>query len=720
MAQVKPVKKNKIGASARIAIIVSVIILIAFAFALVANSGFFARIKKGVGSDNFEFSGSMLTYYTNLVYQSWYSQYYYYIMLGALNFNPSLPLDQQAPIKDSYGILGLDSDIKTYYDYFYNNTKEAIEEVLLYCEAAKADPEANFAEIEAEADEYAANYITMLEQQSKAQGYLSLETYLRDAYGANVNKGDVKKVQKLVSIANTYSRELRQRIYDNMSDERKQEYFEENFEEFFTAEYLTYAVQYPKEVTYPKAEDYEGGEESAAYKAAVKKAEADKKDPPIADDYVGGEESKAYQLAKKEADLLKAENDNQKIVDENFMKELTAATTADEFKLAILKRVFDDEFKAVYNKAVDKFKAEEKPSEEELAAFKEEVKQAILDAVIAGKDDIVTEEEDKTEGDAEAQADEESDKKEETDNTKAWTEAKKKLPKDVIASLKKIIASATKTGYYSLGTDLGQKLFGGVKAEFGLEYESYEIQGINAAKGDTWYENTLLANRNSIEYTINKYKAELAEETDEAEKKTLEEAIKALEEKLEEINETIADTETKTGYYAYAAYFVTEAAHREETPSRNVGHILFQVQKNVEGYYNTSEDAKVAAQQIFDAIKATADANGVVSKDVFESFAKDTHDSEVFYDDVCKGDMVEEFENWLFEATVVGSIGLVETDYGWHIMYYGGESEASWMEYAQDMATDEDLDEAYDGFVEKHSITFDLDLFSNLVNEVTQ
>ena len=48
-------------------------------------------------------------------------------------------------------------------------------------------------------------------------------------------------------------------------------------------------------------------------------------------------EAKMWEMekAKKAAEQLKMENDNQKIVDENFMKELAAAKTEDEFKLAI-------------------------------------------------------------------------------------------------------------------------------------------------------------------------------------------------------------------------------------------------------------------------------------------------------------------------------------------------------------------------------------------------
>ena len=58
--------------------------------------------------------------------------------------------------------------------------------------------------------------------------------------------------------------------------------------------------------------------------------------------------------------------------------------------------------------------------------------------------------------------------------------------------------------------------------------------------------------------------------------------------------------------------------------------------------------------------------------------------------------MVEEFEDWLFAATVEGEVGLVETTYGWHIMYYGGETgDIAWRVSANEGATAEDISTWY-------------------------
>ena len=53
---------------------------------------------------------------------------------------------------------------------------------------------------------------------------------------------------------------------------------------------------------------------------------------------------------------------------------------------------------------------------------------------------------------------------------------------------------------------------------------------------------------------------------------------------------------------------------------------------------------------------------------------ENTADSGVFYDNVLKGEMVAEFEEWLFdENRTLGDTGVVQTEFGFHVMLYRGE-----------------------------------------------
>ena len=101
-------------------------------------------------------------------------------------------------------------------------------------------------------------------------------------------------------------------------------------------------------------------------------------------------------------------------------------------------------------------------------------------------------------------------------------------------------------------------------------------------------------------------------------------------------------------------------------------------------------------------IKAKA-VDGVVPKDVFETIAKEhTDDVNVFYENVDKGEMVTEFDKFLFDAETVGQMGIVygeSSNYkGWHIVYYVGESkDEAWRKPAHSSATAEDVTAWYDG-----------------------
>ena len=213
---------------------------------------------------------------------------------------------------------------------------------------------------------------------------------------------------------------------------------------------------------------------------------------------------------------------------------------------------------------------------------------------------------------------------------------------------------------------------------------------------------------------------EIAKETDADAKAALETQKKSLEDSLAKLEESIAKSEEKfaniekTSEYSFSAFFVTEAAHRDEYKLRDVAHILFKVdEKGTDGAYKTSAEAKAAAEKLFAEIKAEEN----LTKEKFEEFGKVTHDSNVVYEGVSKGKMVEEFEDWLFDAKEVGEIGLVETSYGWHIMYYLGETDdIAWRVTAKDGATDEDMGAWYEELPE-YGISFNDDIFGEIFKD---
>ena len=186
----------------------------------------------------------------------------------------------------------------------------------------------------------------------------------------------------------------------------------------------------------------------------------------------------------------------------------------------------------------------------------------------------------------------------------------------------------------------------------------------------------------------------------------------AEEAKNAELYDSFVD-DSRAGYLTL--YFVTRPAYRDETPLRDVGHILFRVDSSgADNVYKTSETAKAAAERLFSEIMDKS-ADGFVSKEVFESMATNTYDTEVFYYNVNKGEMVYEFEKWLFEAEKAGQMGIIETTYGWHIIYYGGESgEISWRYHAHNSVVGENMNTWYDSLA--YTITLDDSVLEKIFN----
>ncbi|MBQ3064437.1 MAG: hypothetical protein IJC99_06535 [Clostridia bacterium] len=175
----------------------------------------------------------------------------------------------------------------------------------------------------------------------------------------------------------------------------------------------------------------------------------------------------------------------------------------------------------------------------------------------------------------------------------------------------------------------------------------------------------------------------------------------------------------------YTAVFVITPVHRDEAKLQHVGHILFQTNtyKDLKDTSKLTGAKKTLAQRLLDknmtisaenmakelfelmkeegalTLKTSEDGKStyyVIDKDKFEAYAKDyNEDGNVFYNDVARGDMVAEFDEWLYNPNRIKneiSEGGIKTTYGYHVMFYNGESETkvNWIESArEELATDD-------------------------------
>ena len=109
----------------------------------------------------------------------------------------------------------------------------------------------------------------------------------------------------------------------------------------------------------------------------------------------------------------------------------------------------------------------------------------------------------------------------------------------------------------------------------------------------------------------------------------------------------------------------------------------------VVGFFNTiySDDEKAAAKAKAEEILAEFEA-GNATDDSFAALAtlKSTDTGSIatggLYENIYPGQMVVAFENWCFdESRKAGETGIVETEYGYHIMYFVGDSNMTYRDY---------------------------------------
>lgn len=149
------------------------------------------------------------------------------------------------------------------------------------------------------------------------------------------------------------------------------------------------------------------------------------------------------------------------------------------------------------------------------------------------------------------------------------------------------------------------------------------------------------------------------------------------------------DNKTISGYYVLRFGSVNE----NQFKLKNVRHLLVayeggKTDSNGNKTYSDAEKAaaKTEAEKLLEEFKATGMTEEDFEKLTLEHSDDKNSAGEVnyngLYENIYPGQMVEAFEDWCYDAErKTGDFGLVQTDYGWHIMYYVGESETTYRDY---------------------------------------
>ena len=153
---------------------------------------------------------------------------------------------------------------------------------------------------------------------------------------------------------------------------------------------------------------------------------------------------------------------------------------------------------------------------------------------------------------------------------------------------------------------------------------------------------------------------------------------------LENVSTTTAEdgTEVKTVNGYYVVFFL--GVNDNNYPLVNVRHILITPEG---GTYNSTTGATEYTDEAMAAAKLKAEEllqqwkDGEANEESFSLLASEhttdpgSKENGGLYEDVYPGQMVETFNDWCFaEGRMAGDTGIVETSYGYHIMFYSGDS----------------------------------------------
>ncbi len=170
------------------------------------------------------------------------------------------------------------------------------------------------------------------------------------------------------------------------------------------------------------------------------------------------------------------------------------------------------------------------------------------------------------------------------------------------------------------------------------------------------------------------------------------------------VTTTDADgNEVVTGYYV--VYF--QDVNDNTMQLVNVRHILVpfeggETDENGNTTYSDAdyENTEASAQLLLDSWDGTEEGFANLAKEKSTDTGSSANGG--LYEDVYPGQMTTEFNNWCFDSSrKAGDTGLVKTDYGYHVMYFCGNSDTNYRDYMIDNALrNADMESWYQALLE--------------------
>lgn len=278
-----------------VALVLVLAIIVGVTFSILNTNGIILRSKTAVTSENYEVTGTMMSVYYNGILKSSinnaYQYAYYYsqvfssmdfesLLANFLKFDPNKALNKQ--VKD-------ESTGETWFDYYMSVTKDSVNHMLVYCEAAKAEGFTLTDEDRAEIDEQIEAM-----KKSASESNVSLGKYLASYYGTGVKEDDFRAAYELQLLASKYQKKIHERLEDSIKDEDVEKYYGDHKLDYSAMNYICYTANTKDEELVEAAKKLETATTTEDFKTML--TEFIKQETG---EYEGTEEEQLAEIAEK-------------------------------------------------------------------------------------------------------------------------------------------------------------------------------------------------------------------------------------------------------------------------------------------------------------------------------------------------------------------------------------------------------------------------------------
>ncbi len=156
-----------------------------------------------------------------------------------------------------------------------------------------------------------------------------------------------------------------------------------------------------------------------------------------------------------------------------------------------------------------------------------------------------------------------------------------------------------------------------------------------------------------------------------------------------------------------------EAQGKKQFNNINVRHILIQPEGEQTDWTDADwAAAEAAAQAIYDEWLKEPTEEKFSALAIDNTMDPGSAETGGLYEEVAPGDMVTEFNDWCFDPDrQIGDHGIVQTSYGYHIMYFVGQTETrAWYDAAAEAVLYEDLQAFMDACLQAYPLSVDFTL----------